>query len=558
MPTRRTLGRRTGLVFANTLAGAVLGFIALKVLAVQTGDNADSLLGQLAFAMGLAGLLSILADLGLGTAHVKRISQGRGLADATTTYAWTKVLLAAGFVALVGLAAFLANFLGFLVDVPRVAVVVVALHYAFLGLRGIFTATYDGRQEFVKTQLVVLSEHLVRVTLTVLFAFAFAGAVLDVGPLAPAFDGGALAGFEGLVQGHAGELLAFTYAGASFVSFLVGWWFFRRGYPWGRWDRGVLRDYWGFARHLFVAMAVGTFYVSFDKVIVTAFWATENTGRYFAAQRFSDLIGMVPLAVYTVLFPALSSSHAQGDQAKVRRALEAALRHVSMVVVPLVAFAIAMAAPLLGLVLTGVFEPAVPTVRVLALFALVYALFYPYATLLNALDRPDLTARIAIVGTVINAVLNLALVPAPGTFGLPFPGLAEVGSAIATLIAMTAQFLLVRREVHRLEGKVPEHHLAKHLAAGVVMFLAVEGMRRLWLLDAATAPFPLMLLILALGGAVYLLVLAALKEFTRHDLDLYLHIANPSAMARYVAEEVGTHGPDGPPGKPPAKPPPRS
>lgn len=552
MPTRRVLGRRTGLVFANTLAGALFGFIALKVLAVQTGENADSLLGQLAFAMGLAGMLSIVADLGLGTAHIKRISEGRSLADATTTYAFAKVLLAFAFVGVVALAAFAGAGLGVLVEVPRLAVVCIAAYFAFLALRGIFTATYDGRQEFVKTQLVVLSEHLVRVTATVLFAFAFAGAVLGTGPLAGAFapDGG-LARYTALVQGHAGELLALTYASAAFASFLVAWWFFRRGYPWGKVDWRILRDYWGFARHLFVAMAVGTFYVSFDKVIVTAFWTAEHTGRYFAAQRFSDLIGMVPLAVYTVLFPALSSSIAQGDKAKVRRALEASLRHVSMVVVPLAAFAIAVPGPLLSLVLTGVFEPAVPTVRVLAGFALVYALFYPYATLLNALDRPDLTARIAIVATVINAVLNLLLVPAPGTFGLPLPGLAEVGSAIATVIAMTVQFLLVRREVHKLEGKVPEHHILKHLAAGVVMFGAVSWLATVLIPDPARAPFYVMLALLAAGGAVYLAVLALLREFTRHDLDLYLHIANPTAMARYVAEEVQTRGPEEPPGRGP-------
>lgn len=545
MPGRRALGRRTGLVFANTIVGAVLGFVALKVLAVEAGELADGLLGQLAFALGIAGMLSILADLGLGTAHIKRISEGRELADATATYAAVKLALCLGFIALVAAAAFAAQALGVLVDVPRVAVVVVAAHFAFLGLRGIFTATFDGRQEFAKTQFTVLTEHVVRVVLTLGFAFAFAGAVLGTGPLSGSFQDG-LSGFRGLVLEHAGELLAFTYAGASFASVLAGWWFFRRGYPLGKVRPDILRDYWGFARHLFVAMAVGTIYVSFDRVIVTAFWTTENAGRYFAAQRFSDLIGMVPLAVYAVLFPALSSSYARGDTARVRAALEASLRHVSMIVVPLVVFAMALAGPLLSLVLTGVFEPAVPTVQVLALFALVYALFYPYVTLLNALDRPDLTARIGIVGAVVNVVLNLVLVPAPGTFGLPLLGMAEVGSALATLVAMSLQFVLVRRAVHGLHGPVPEHHVVKHLAGGAVMLAALTFLAPR-VLPPGQAPFALMLVLLAVGVAVYLGVLVLLREFTRRDLDLYLHIANPAAMARYVADEVQSHGPGGPP-----------
>jgi O-antigen/teichoic acid export membrane protein len=551
------LGRRTGLVIANTVAGAFLGFVALKVFAVATGEDADGLLGQLAFAMGIAGLLSILVDLGMGSAHVKRVSEGRRLADATATFALVKVGLAALFVLLVAGAAFAADALGFLADTNRFAIVIIAVHFAFMGLRTIFTATFDGRQEFAKTQLVVLAEHLVRVPATILFAFAYAGAVHGQGPLTGAMQG-SLSWAGDFLRGHAVEGFALTYALAALASFLAGWLLFRRGYPVGRFDRGIVDDYWEFGRHIFLAMAVGTLYVNLDKVVITFFWAPENTGRYFGAQRFSDLIGMVPVAMYTVLFPSLSATYARGDRAEVRGALEAALRHVSMLVTPAVVFTIALAGPLLSIVLTGVFTEAVPTVRLLALFALVYALLYPYATVLHALGRPDVTAKAAIVATALNAGLNLLLVPR-SILGVPLAGMAETGAALATVVAVVVQFALLRREVHRMEGKVREHHVVKHLAAGAVMLVfltlvlpAVPALA----VSATNAPLPLMLVHLALGGLVYLGVLVALREFTRRDLGLYLHVLDPKAMARYVRAEVRAHGPGHGSGEDSEQPPP--
>jgi O-antigen/teichoic acid export membrane protein len=533
------LGRSTGLIIANTVIGAGLGFAALKIFALETGSYADDLLGQLAFAMGIAGLLSITLDLGLNAAHVKRVSEGRDLGDAAASFAAVKFLMAGAFVALATAAAFVGSGLGILQDTPRLAVVLVAVSFAFLGLRTVFTATFEGRGEFAKSQTTVLAENLTRVALMVLFALAFAGGVLGQGPLA-----GWLQGPGGwlvpLLQQHSAEFLAASYAVAAVVSFIVGALLFRRGYPFGRIDRALLRDYWGFGRHVFLAGIVGTIYASLDKVVVTAFWDPSHTGQYFGAQRFSDLITMVPLAVYTVLFPALSAHYARGSRAEVRGAMEAAVRHVSLAVVPLVVFALALAGPLLSLVLTGVFSEAVPTLRLLALYALVYALMYPYAAVLQALDRPGLAARAAIVATLVNAVLNLALVPPRGAFlGLPTAGMAEVGAALATLIAVTVQFLLLRRYVDKLEGAVSLRHFARHAVAGLAMGAV------LWPLapPAGQAPWWLMLGLLLLGGAVYLVVLAALREFTRRDLQLYLSLLNPGAMARHVADEVQSHRP---------------
>jgi O-antigen/teichoic acid export membrane protein len=534
------IGRRTALILANTLAGAVLGFAALKVFAVETGPYADGLLGELAFAMGLAGLLSIFMDLGMGSAHVKRVSEGRDLADATATFAVVKVALAVAAVATIVAAAVVATRLGVLVDTPRAAIAIIAVYFAFLALRTVFTATFDGRQEFAKTQLTVLVENAARAPLLIAFALVFGALVLGTGPLA------GMAGSDAtrtLLRAHSAELMAACYALAAGLSVVAGWLLFRRGYPFGTPRRDVVRDYWGFARHIFLAMAVGTIYVSFDKIVITYFWAAQNTGRYYGAQRFSDLIVMVPAAVYTVLFPTLSEQLQREPAEQVRHHVEAALRNVSMVVVPLSTFAIVMAAPLLSLTLTGVFLEAVPTLRVLALYALVFALLYPYATLLQAAGRPDQTARAAVVATVLNAGLNLLLVPPRGTLGLPLPGLAEEGAALATLTAAVVQLLLLRRAAHGVLGRIPVRPIAKHLLGGATMGAVLWLLAQSLDLGSGRAPFPLMLLLLLVGAAAYLGALMALGEFTPDDARTYLRIVDPRAMARYVHDEVRAHGP---------------
>ncbi len=531
-------GQHTGLILANTVLGAILGLLALKVFAVETGSHAESLLGQLAFAMGLAGLFRVGVDLGLSSAHVKRVSEGRDLGTAVASFAVAKLLLAALFLAITAGSAWLASGVGKLQDTPALAVVLSAVYFAFLELRTIFTATFDGRQEFTKSQLTVLAENLVRVALMILFAVAFAGAVLGKGPLAGWMRRtGATA--ADLLAHHGAELLVATYAAGALSSLLVAWLQFHRGYPFGRADRAVIRDYWSFGRHILVTAVVGTLYVSFDKVVITGFWAPANTGRYFGAQRISDFIAIVPLAVYTVLFPALSARYARDERGQARLVVEVALRHVSMVVVPLVTFTAVMAAPLLSLVLTGFFEAGVPTLRLLAAYSLVLAFMYPYVTLLNALNRPDVTARAALAGLLVNAGLNLVLVPPNGTIGLPLPGLAERGSALATLVAASVQLIILRSAVHRLEGRILVRHMPRHVVAGAAMAAV------LWPLAPGPqdAHWYVTLGLAGLGLAVYLVVLAALREFTRRDLQLYLHLLDPAAMARYVAEGVAARGP---------------
>ncbi|HEV8360041.1 MAG TPA: polysaccharide biosynthesis C-terminal domain-containing protein [Candidatus Thermoplasmatota archaeon] len=546
------IGRSTGLIIANTLIGAVLGLAALKLFAVYTDASADGLLGQLAFAMGLAGLLTMLLDMGLGSAHTRRVSEGRDLGTAVATYARAKAGLAVLFLAVVAAGAFVGAGLGILQDTPRVAILLVGVYFAFMGLRTIFTATFDGRQEFAKSQMTVLAENVTRVALMIGVGLLFGGAVYGKGPLAAWMQGSGQALGE-LVSHHGAEALAACYAVAGLASFAVGYALFRRGYPVGKADNAVLRAYWSFGRHVFLMAIVGSVLISFDRVVITAFWDPKHTGQYYGAQRFSDLISMVPAAVYTVLFPALSAHYARGNRDETRAAIASAVRHVSLIVVPLVVFAIALAGPLLSVVLTGQFTAAT-TLRVLAIYALLYAISYPYAAVLQALGRPDLPARAAVAATAINAVLNLALVPPAGALlGLPTAGWAETGAAVATAFAAGAQFLILRRAVNKLEGAVPLGHLAKHLVAG-----AAAGAVLLALAPPPNdAPWYLMLVLLGVGGAIYLAVLVLLREFTRHDLDLYMHLLDPAAMARHVSEEVQSHGPEGPRGQPPAGPPPK-
>jgi O-antigen/teichoic acid export membrane protein len=89
------LSRKSALIYANQVIGAILGSVSLLAIARFMGPHG---LGMVGFGLGMVGTFSFIADLGFSAAHVKRVSEGKPLARCMGLFIWIKLVLAIALV----------------------------------------------------------------------------------------------------------------------------------------------------------------------------------------------------------------------------------------------------------------------------------------------------------------------------------------------------------------------------------------------------------------------------------------------------------------------------
>lgn len=126
-----------------------------------------------------------------------------------------------------------------------------------------------------------------------------------------------------------------------------------------------------------------------------------------------------------------------------------------------------------------------------------------------------------------------------------FAGLGGTGAALG-LMAMTVTSGIVQvRAVRQHTGIGFYWRAVRHLLAGLVMYLSMQAISASlaavwpWLGDAGSWWVRLPLFSL-LGLAVYLAILALLRQFTRADVEVFWNVLHPARMAEYISTELDT------------------
>lgn len=246
---------------------------------------------------------------------------------------------------------------------------------------------------------------------------------------------------------------------------------------WGLGDPGVRR-----VMRLMGPAVLSASVAQINLLVGTAFAslliAGSQTWLYLADRLLEFPIGMIGVALGTVLLPTLSRRHAAGDDPGYRAAIDWGLRVVLLLALPAATGLIVLAEPICAtLYQHGAFTAQDTRMTALALMALCLGLpgFMASKVLAPAFfARQDTVTpmRIAIAVVVVNLILVSALV-----FPLRAAGAVGIHAAIALstgvcglLHAGLLLWWLRRRGVY-----VPVAGMARHLAVLVVACLAMAG-----------------------------------------------------------------------------------
>ena len=216
--------------------------------------------------------------------------------------------------------------------------------------------------------------------------------------------------------------------------------------------------------------SAGTQLALFADTIIASFLAAGALSALYYADRIDQLpIGVIGIAVGTVLLPEMTHRIAAGDEAGARSAQNRAIEFALLLAIPcIVAFLVVPEQIMRGLFMRGRFTAEDAHAAAITLMAYTIGLV-PFV-LIRSVVAPFLARgdtftpmKAALIGTAINIVFKVALMGS----------LAQVGLALATSIGAWINFILIlwlsARAGHIAADATLKSSLVKLAAAGIVM-----------------------------------------------------------------------------------------
>ena len=545
------IARNSFIIMVSQAASAVFGILALTIVSKLWGGYAPALMGIIWFAMAFVGTFSFITNFGFDATHIKKMSEGKDVGTCMGTFiAFKLILVGILIVTVVGSIAVWKYVLkeGFY-DATTEMVVYIFLGYSvFFALSQIGITTFNSRMKNVKSQIALLSEPIVRVTLVIMVALAgITGAVITYEGITTTVDleprinwPGFLEPLRAFIATHTIGSMALAYMLGAFATFCMAFLLLRK-YPVSRPTKEYMKMYLLFATPLMIPLMFTLVTANVDKVMLGYFWSSVEVGYYASVYRISAMMLMISGAIGIVVFPAISAIHARKNVenrrkfreiAKVTRSSE---RYVSMITVPAVAMIIVFAVPIIDILLNSSFRPAASSFQLLTVYTYIYSIGVPYTYLIVGMNQPKQNAKVVVISGIVNIVLNLLLIPRDGL--LSGFGINSIEGAAISVLISTAVMLA---GLHYYSGKLVKRRMFQsriflHLAAGAVMGIAMWAAGSLF--DAIR--WYHLGVLFALGMCVYLGILWSLKEFRKSDMDFFLDTMNIRKLFKHVKTEMG-------------------
>ena len=500
------IARKSALIIFTQLLNGLLGYIALKFIALYMDPWEYGVIG---FAYGFVALFSVFGNLGFNAAHVKRVSEGKDLGKCIATFAVTKTFLAGSMASITIGSIFAWKFLlhrGFESPYHEQAIYIMLSYFVLTALAQTFTSTFNARREIAKSQIPYFIFTLVRVAGTITVA------VLGLGVLA----------------------LAYTYVLGEIFHFSIALFFFR-GYPVGRPSMDYFREYVKFAIPISIATVSSIIMTNIDKVFIQLFWSATQVGEYFATFNLSRFLLIFSGAVSSLLFPTFSLHHSNNNLREIRNLTLKAERYLGMITFPIVTLLITLSYPVIHILLSDKYLPAIRVLQIMPLFVLIEVLSGPYTQQLSGMNMPKFVRNRILIMMITNVSLNFILIPVDiRSLGLKLFGLGMEGAAIATVVAYLAGLLYIRIVSWRITGvkgslSVITHALSATISGTIIYYISQHFLIARWYHLLGISLF---------GLLIYFAILFVLKEFKKEDFDLFIDTLNIKKMLKYVKEEL--------------------
>jgi O-antigen/teichoic acid export membrane protein len=226
-----------------------------------------------------------------------------------------------------------------------------------------------------------------------------------------------------------------------------------------------LRTLLTFGRWVTVSSVVVPVLLYLDRFIIGALLTMAAVAYYAIPYEIVTRLWIIPASLVAALFPAFSTLTGQGQRERLASLLARSMKWVLLTLGPGVVIITAFARDILQLWLGSEFaRESTPALQILAVGVLVNSMVQVQYALVQALGRPDLTAKFHLAQLPLHALLVWWLVGLWGT----------TGAALAQSIRLAVEALLLLIAACRLAA-LPFHSLVSDrvLQSSLFLFLCV-------------------------------------------------------------------------------------
>jgi O-antigen/teichoic acid export membrane protein len=466
--------------------------------------------GIVMFAMGFVALFTFISNMGLGSAHIKRVHENNDTNICNGTFISLKLLGTVAFIILTIGSLFIWKYVlqrGFETPTHETAIYLMIGYYVLTTIGANFTIILKAQREIACSQSALITATLTR-TIAIIYV-----AIMNYGPVA----------------------LALTYIigeiGFIAVSIIL---FKKRKHHIAKPTKPYIKDYLTFAWPLAIVPVAALLLKNTDKVFIQLFYSAADVGYYAAGYRITTFLIMLISSIGMLFFPTFSKLYAENKKEQVYRTARTAERYISMLIFPAV-FGLALLAEPTAHIFLNQWNDTIPILQTLPFYALFLALTQPYDSQFAAMNKPKVARNRVLLMAGSNIILNLILIPKDiQALGFNGMGLGATGAVIATIIAYAIGFAYTRIKIYKLTGQIGYPRIAIHficaaLMSGIVLnityYIPIERWYHLVFVGL-------------MGAGTYFLLLYLFKEFTKKDWDFFIETLNIKKMAKYIKDEL--------------------
>jgi len=483
-------GQTSVIIFVSKVFASVIGFCTTIYFARELGAE---VLGIYALVLTLVGWLLLISELGIGQATTKRLSEG----DEQGAYLAASVVWITGLTVLfsVGIVVFQPVFEGYVGEYSQytsfpIAAVIVGLLVTMLLFKFCYRVLKGERLVYIVGLLNTLQvggQSLIQL------ALVLAGA-----------------GLLGLFVGYAVGGVLVGIVGLYFITT-------RPTLP----SKRHFKSLYDYAKFSWLGSLKSRTFNDVDILLLGVFVQSSLVGVYSVAWSIAKFLELFGGAISETMFPEISHTSAAETDNSVSGLIEDSLAYTGLIAIPGLVGGGVLADRLLR-IYGPEFVKGAAVLALLILATLLHTYLKQLLNGLNGIDRPDLSFRINAVFIVLNASLNVLLIP---QFGIE-------GAAAASVASVGVSLLLAYRVLKRLVPfRTPRAEISRQVVAALLMGgLILGGLELITAAGLLNHNFALVLLLVMGGAGVYFVTLLGIsrrfRETVERNLPARLSLSN--------------------------------
>lgn len=379
-----------GWVFLTSIIILVLHFIQKPIMARYLGPDG---LGLFSMAIMIVGITQLVTLFGIDGALIKFVAEDKERRERVhslfSSAFFTALII--GIIASLSLFFFSGVFAS-IFDMPLLSLLlkIYALAFSFSILNGIIISFFNGLREMKYHALF----RVVEASLILVFITTFLVIGLDV---------------KGAMLGQTLAIIVTMVVGMLIVKRFVH--FTVSDY------RKNIKMLASFGSRLLGANTINQIFNYMDTIMIGYFLTSTDVGYYAVAISLSRFFWLVPRAMATVAYPAVSEYWAKDNHQAINKLVDKSTKYTACILIFVGMAVIFFAKDVITLLFTSEFLPAVLPLTILIIGTVISGILRSIGGTFAGVGKVDLVLKITAIGAAGDVILNIILIPIYGITG---------------------------------------------------------------------------------------------------------------------------------------------